>query len=76
MKIKTQGKKQGDECTIKCFNISKITFFMSPYKVFLIDSNGLGFYFLKCYYYNLWIIHVQSTTNLRIHILCENLYLM
>jgi hypothetical protein len=37
MKIKTQGKKQGDECTIKCFNITKITFFMSPYKVFLID---------------------------------------
>jgi hypothetical protein len=37
---------------------------MSPNKIFLNDSNGHGCCFLKCYYSNLWIIHVQSFTNL------------
>ncbi len=43
---------------------TKITFFTSPYKIFLNDSNGHGCYFKKCYYSNFWIIHVQSPTNL------------
>ncbi len=43
--------------------LAKITFYISPYNIFLNDSNGHGFYFLKCYYFNIWIIHVQSPTN-------------
>jgi hypothetical protein len=42
----------------------KITFFISPYKIFKNVSNGHGCYFLKYYYSNLWIIYVQSPTNL------------
>jgi len=49
------------ECMIECFNISRN---YTPYKIFLNDSNGHDFYFLKYYYYNIWIIHVQSPTNL------------
>ncbi len=71
MRIKTQGKKQGSECTIKCFNIGKN---YTPYKSVQGDSNGHGFHFFNCYHYKLWIIHIQSTTNFRI--LCENLYLL
>ncbi len=37
---------------------------MSPYKIFLNDSNGHGCYFKKYEYSNMWIIHVQSSTNL------------
>jgi len=44
--------------------LAKITFPISPYKIFKNDSNGYGCYFKKCYYFNLWIIHVQSLTNL------------
>ncbi len=40
------------------------TFLTNPYKIFLNDSNGYGCYFFKYYYSNLWIIHVQSPTNL------------
>jgi hypothetical protein len=28
------------------------------------DSNGHDCCFLKCYYYNIWIMHAQSPTNL------------
>lgn len=42
----------------------EITFLISPYDIFKNDSNGHGFHFLKCYYFNLQIIHVQSVTNL------------
>jgi hypothetical protein len=42
----------------------KITLLISLYKIFLNDSNAQDCYFLKCYYYNLWIIHVQWPTNL------------
>ncbi len=43
--------------------LTKIALLISPYKKNLNDSNGYGCYFLKCYYANLWIIHVQSLTN-------------
>jgi hypothetical protein len=52
------------ECKIECLNIGKN---YTPYKsiqFFLNDPNGHGCYFLKCYYYNLWTIHVQSPINL------------
>jgi len=42
----------------------EITLPISPYKNFLNDSNGHGCYIKNCYYFNLWIIHVQSPTNL------------
>ncbi len=42
----------------------EITFLISPYEIFLNDSNGHGFHFFNCYYSNIWIIHVQSLTNL------------
>ncbi len=42
----------------------EITFLISPYEIFKNDSNGHGFHFLKCYYSNIWIVHVQSLTNL------------
>ncbi len=42
----------------------EITFLITPYKIFLNDSNGHGWYIFLIYYYNLWIIHVQSPTNL------------
>jgi hypothetical protein len=42
----------------------KITLPTSPHKIFLNDLNEHGCYFKKCYYYNLWIILVQSPTNL------------
>ncbi len=44
--------------------LAKFTFLASPYKIFLNDSNEHGCYFLNFYYFNLWIIHVQSPTNL------------
>jgi hypothetical protein len=44
--------------------LAETTLFTSPYKIFLNDSNGHGCYFKKCYYFNIWIIHVQSPTNL------------
>jgi hypothetical protein len=37
---------------------------ISPYKIFLNDWNEHGCYFFKCYYFDLWIIHVQSLINL------------
>jgi hypothetical protein len=40
------------------------TLFTSPYKIILNDSNGHGCYFKNYYYYNIWIIHAQSPTNL------------
>ncbi len=43
---------------------TNITVPKSPYKNFLTDSNEHGYYFSKCYYFNLWIIHVQSPINL------------
>jgi hypothetical protein len=46
------------------FNIGKS---YTPYKFiqdFLNDSNRDGCYFKKYYYYYIWIIHVQSPTNL------------
>jgi hypothetical protein len=43
--------------------LTKITLFISPYKIFLNDSNGHVCYFLKCDYSNIWIIHVQSSIN-------------
>jgi hypothetical protein len=52
------------ECMIKWFNINKFTLPKNPYKIFLNDSNGHGCYFLKYYYFNIWIIHIQSSTNL------------
>ncbi len=39
----------------------KIIFFIGTYKIILNDSNGCGCYFLKCYYFNLWVIHVESS---------------
>jgi len=45
---------------LNVFILVEITFLISPYKIFLNDSNRHGFYFFKCYYLNLWIIHVQS----------------
>jgi hypothetical protein len=42
----------------------EITLRITPYKILENDSNGHGGYFLKYYYSNLWIIHVQSPTNL------------
>jgi len=35
-----------------------------PYIFFKNDSNGHGGYFLNYYYSNIWIIHVESPTNL------------
>ncbi len=40
------------------------TFPMSPYKILLNDSNGHGCYFKKYELSNMWIIHIQSPTNL------------
>ncbi len=40
------------------------TLLINPYKIFLNDSSGHGYYFLKYKYSNIWIIHVQSPTNL------------
>jgi len=54
----------GVKCTIECLSIGKNC---TPYKFiqdFFNDSNGHGYYFFKCYYFNFWIIHVQSPTNL------------
>jgi hypothetical protein len=45
-------------------NISKNYIPINSYKIFLNDSNRHGYYFTKYNYYNLWIIHVQSLTNL------------
>jgi hypothetical protein len=42
----------------------KITLLISPYKIFLNASNGHGCYFKNHYYFNIWIIHVQSFTKL------------
>ncbi len=42
----------------------EITFPISPYEIFKNESNGHGFSYLKIYYFNLSIIHVQSLTNL------------
>jgi hypothetical protein len=51
------------ECMIKWLNIDKN---YTPHK-FIQDSfkwfKWTWLLFLKCYYYNLWIIHVQSSTN-------------
>ncbi len=47
---------------------------MSPNEILKNDSNGHGCCFKKCYYYNLWIICVQSLTTFPN--LCGNLYLM
>jgi hypothetical protein len=43
---------------------TKITLFISQYKIIWYDSNGHGCYILKYYYSNIWIIHVQSPTNI------------
>jgi hypothetical protein len=42
MRIKTQGKKEGSECTIKCFNIGKN---YTPYKSIQGDSMDMVFTF-------------------------------
>ncbi len=42
--------------------MTKIIVPINPYKI--IYNNGHGCYLFKCYYFNLWIIHVQSLTNL------------
>jgi hypothetical protein len=44
--------------------LAKITLPINLYKIFLNDSNVHNCYFKKCYYFNFWIIHVQSPTNL------------
>jgi hypothetical protein len=44
--------------------LAEIALIISPYKIFFNDSNGHGCYFKKWYYSNIWIIHVQSLTNL------------
>jgi hypothetical protein len=44
--------------------LSKITLPIRPYKILLNDANGHDYYFFKCYYYNLWTIHVQSPLHL------------
>ncbi len=36
----------------------------SPYKIIYSDAKRHGCYFKNYYYYNIWIIHVQSPTNL------------
>jgi hypothetical protein len=41
-RIKTQGKKEGSECTIKCFNIGKN---YTPYKSIQGDSMDMVFTF-------------------------------
>ncbi len=53
-----------DGCKLQWLNIDKNTFPTSLYNIFLNDSNEHGCYFLKCYCLNLWIILVQSPTNL------------
>ncbi len=42
----------------------EITLPIISYKIFWNDSNEHIGYFLKEYYFNIWIIHVQSPTNL------------
>ncbi len=42
----------------------EITLPTSPYNILQNDSKGHGCYFKKYYYSNIWIIHVQSPTNL------------
>jgi hypothetical protein len=44
--------------------MAKIIVSMSPNKILLNDLNGHGCFFFKCYDFNIWIIHVQSPTNL------------
>ncbi len=44
--------------------LENIEFLTSPYNIFLNDSNEHGCYLKKCYYLTIWIIHVQSPTNL------------
>jgi len=51
-------------CKLLWFNINKNYTFYKSIQFFLNDSNVHGYYFLKCYYSNIWIIHVQSSRNL------------
>jgi len=44
--------------------VAENTLLMNPYKIILNDSNGHGCYFEKYQYSNMWIIHIQSSTNL------------